>query len=129
MVRDLARRALEHYGYQVLQVQDGEAALELLEREAARIDLVLTDVVMPRTTGKELADRIRERYPKLPVLFMTGYSGEDIQRRGLVVTGARFVQKPFTPEGLADAVGRALGAGDRVSNAVSGNRTAVRGER
>ena len=52
---------------------------------------------------------MRARYPKLPVLFMTGYSGEDIQRRGLIVTGARFVQKPFTPEGLADAVGRALG--------------------
>ena len=115
MVRGLARRALELYGYQVMDVPDGESALELLEREAARVDLVLTDVVMPRMTGKELADHLRARYPKLPVLFMTGYSGEDIQRRGLIVTGGRFVQKPFTPEGLADAVGRALSGetGDR----------------
>ncbi len=112
MVRALARRALERQGYDVVVVTDGAAALWLLE--AGRIDLVLTDVVMPRMTGKELADRVWDQYPGLPVLFMTGYSSDDVLRRGLVVAGASFIQKPFSPEALVEAVGRLLDSGERV---------------
>jgi len=112
MVRALARRALERHGYDVVVVTDGAAALWLLE--AGRIDLVLTDVVMPRMTGKELADRVWDQYPGLPVLFMTGYSSDDVLRRGLVVAGASFIQKPFSPEALVEAVGRLLDSRERV---------------
>jgi PAS domain S-box-containing protein len=114
MVRDLARRALERRGYDVVVVTDGAAALRWLEAEAPRVDLVLTDVVMPKMTGKELADRVWSRYPGLPVLFMTGYSSEDVLKRGLVVAGASFIQKPFTPEGLVETVGRLLNVGEGV---------------
>ena len=113
MVRALARRALERQGYDVVVVTDGAAALWLLD--AGRIDLVLTDVVMPRMTGKELADRVWDQYPGLPVLFMTGYSRDDVLRRGLVVAGASFIQKPFSPEALVEAVGRLLDSGERVN--------------
>jgi PAS domain S-box-containing protein len=113
MLRDLARRALARKGYDVVVVTDGASALRLLEGDTPRFDLVLTDVVMPKLNGKELADRIWSRFPGLPVLFMTGYSPQDVLKRGLVIAGASFVQKPFTPEGLVEAVERMLNAGER----------------
>jgi two-component system, cell cycle sensor histidine kinase and response regulator CckA len=113
MLRDLARRALSRKGYDVVVVTDGASALRLLEGDTPRFDLVLTDVVMPKLNGKELADRIWSRFPGLPVLFMTGYSPQDVLKRGLVIAGASFVQKPFTPETLVEAVERMLNAGER----------------
>jgi CheY-like chemotaxis protein len=115
LVRDLARRALERKGYDVVVVTDGAAALRLLEGDTPRFDLVLSDVVMPKLNGKELADRVRSRFPGLPVLFMTGYAPQDVLKRGLVVAGASFIQKPFTPETLTEAVARMLNAGERAS--------------
>jgi two-component system cell cycle sensor histidine kinase/response regulator CckA len=117
MLRDLARRALARKGYDVVVVTDGASALRLLEGDTPRFDLVLTDVVMPKLNGKELADRIWTRFPGLPVLFMTGYSPQDVLKRGLVIAGASFVQKPFTPEGLVEAVERTLNAGERAGAA------------
>ena len=117
MLRDLARRALDRHGYDVVVVTDGASALRLLEGDTPRFDLVLTDVVMPKLNGKELADRIWTRFPGLPVLFMTGYSPEDVLKRGLVIAGASFIQKPFTPEGLVEAVERMLNAGERAGAA------------
>jgi CheY-like chemotaxis protein len=119
MLRDMARRALERQGYDVVVVTDGASALGLLEAATARFDLVLTDVVMPKLNGKELADRIWRRYPDLPVLFMTGYSDQDVLKRGLVVAGASFIQKPFTPERLVEAVGRILDARERSGRGAS----------
>src|SRR5690349_1136360 len=113
MLRDLARRALDRRGYEVVVVTDGASALRLLEGDTPRFDLVLTDVVMPKLNGKELADRIWSRFPGLPVLFMTGYSPQDVLKRGLVIARASFIQKPFTPEGLVEAVERMLNAGAR----------------
>ena len=112
MLRDLARRALTRKGYDVVVMTDGASALRLLEADTPRFDLVLTDVVMPKLNGKELADRVWTRFPGLPVLFMTGYSPQDVLKRGLVIAGASFIQKPFTPEGLVEAVERMLKAGD-----------------
>jgi signal transduction histidine kinase/CheY-like chemotaxis protein len=117
MLRDLARRALTRKGYDVVVVTDGASALRLLEGDTPRFDLVLTDVVMPKLNGKELADRVWSRFPGLPVLFMTGYSPQDVLKRGLVVAGASFIQKPFTPEGLVEAVERLLSAGERAGAA------------
>jgi CheY-like chemotaxis protein len=119
MLRDMARRALERQGYDVVVVTDGASAHRLLEGETPRFDLVLTDVVMPKLNGKELADHIWHRYPGLPVLFMTGYSDQDVLKRGLVVAGASFIQKPFTPERLVEAVARMLEAWDRAGRGAS----------
>jgi PAS domain S-box-containing protein len=117
MLRDLARRALSRKGYDVVVVTDGASALRLLEGDTPRFDLVLTDVVMPKLNGKELADRAWSKFPGLPVLFMTGYSPQDVLKRGLVIAGASFIQKPFTSEALVEAVERMLNAGERAGAA------------
>jgi len=104
VVRSLAQRGLEAAGYRVYQAPNGAAALQFLATEAADVDLVLTDVVMPNMNGQQLAEAIKQRYPGLPVLFMSGYGGDDILRRGLMTADAPFVQKPFTLDILARAV-------------------------
>ncbi|HEV8363612.1 MAG TPA: response regulator [Gemmatimonadaceae bacterium] len=108
VVRSLAQRGLEAAGYRVYQAPNGAAALKFLATEAADVDLVLTDVVMPNMNGQQLAEAIMQRYPGLPVLFMSGYGGDDILRRGLMTADAPFVQKPFTLDVLARAVQQRL---------------------
>jgi CheY-like chemotaxis protein len=68
------------------------------------VDLVITDVVMPEMGGRELAQNLAASEPELPVLFMSGYTGDDVVHRGLLDPGAPFQQKPFTPKGLATKV-------------------------
>jgi len=104
LVRRLARRALEEHGYTVLEASDGREALAKLANPEQSIGLVLSDLVMPRMSGRELGQEISRRFPGVPVLFMSGYTGEDVRRRGLLEGSAPFVQKPFTPEGLARRV-------------------------
>ncbi len=109
-VRRVARRALEEAGYQVLEAEDGRRALEVLAGAAARINLLLTDVVMPGMSGRELAERAAELVPGLPVVFTSGYTDSDIVRRGLVESNAVFIQKPFTPEAVVRTVRETLRA-------------------
>jgi two-component system cell cycle sensor histidine kinase/response regulator CckA len=97
-VRTVARRTLEEGGYRVLEAANGADALALVAGTDGRIGLVLTDVVMPGMSGRELADRIGEVRPGTPVLFTSGYTDGDIVRRGLLDPEAAFVQKPFAPE-------------------------------
>ena len=97
-VRGVARRALEEGGYRVLEAANGTDALARLSGADGGIGLVLTDVVMPGMSGRELADRIAELLPGTPVLFTSGYTDGDIVRRGLLDPGAAFVQKPFGPD-------------------------------
>lgn len=104
VVRSLAHRILEAYGYRVVQAPTGNAALDYLSKPGNEVDLVLTDIVMPRMSGRDLAARIRERFPGLPVLFMSGYSGDEIRQQGLMENGAPFLQKPISSEALAIAV-------------------------
>jgi signal transduction histidine kinase len=104
LVRRLARRALEEHGYTVLEAPDGREAMAELASGEHPIGLVLSDLVMPRMSGRELGQEIARRFPGLPVLFMSGYTGEDVRSRGLLEGTAPFVQKPFTPEGLARRV-------------------------
>lgn len=108
VVRSLARRGLEAAGYTVYQAPNGAAALQFLSTKSGMIDLVLTDVVMPNMNGRQLAEAIAKQHPGLPLLFMSGYSGDEISRRGLMVLGASFIQKPFTLEALASAVRQRL---------------------
>jgi PAS domain S-box-containing protein len=110
-VRPAVRRMLEREGYTVLDAADGADALQLAasaDARGERIDLVLTDVVMPVQGGRVLGERLAMHWPGIRVLYMSGYTDDEILRRGLVVPGAAFLEKPFTPARLADAVRHAL---------------------
>jgi CheY-like chemotaxis protein len=111
-VRYIMRRTLEEAGYTVLEAESCADALTLLGKEGARINLVLTDVIMPGGGGRELAERVAAGRPDMPVLFTSGYTDGDIERRGLLPPGAAFLQKPVTPEALVRAVGMRLELGD-----------------
>jgi PAS domain S-box-containing protein len=104
MVRLLACRVLRERGYTGHEAAHGAEALELLARTPALPDLVVSDVVMPTMGGRELGTRLRERAPDLPVLYMSGFTGEDVVRRGLLDPGVPFQQKPFHPDALAKQV-------------------------
>ncbi|MGH7628963.1 MAG: PAS domain S-box protein [Gemmatimonadales bacterium] len=104
MVRGLAVRCLTDQGYRVVEARTSGEALAYVEMNPGSIDLVLSDVVMPVMGGRELSQRLTRLAPELPVLFMSGYTGEDVVQRGLLDAGAPFEQKPFSPESLARKV-------------------------
>jgi two-component system, cell cycle sensor histidine kinase and response regulator CckA len=79
-------------------------------RTPGRISLLLTDIVMPGKNGRELAEEVEELSPGIPVLFTSGYTDGEIERRGLLRAGAAFIQKPLTPRELARAVQKTLAA-------------------
>ena len=107
-VRDLAREILEASGYTVLQACDPQDALLMAERHAGPIRLLLTDVIMPRQSGRALAERLRPLRPELQVLYMSGYTNEAIVRHGVLEPDTMFIQKPFTPAALGHKVRDAL---------------------
>jgi CheY-like chemotaxis protein len=104
IVRNLACRGLKDHGYSVVEAQNGAEALEYMKEHPGSVDMVITDVVMPEMGGRELARNLAGSEPDLPVLFMSGYTGDDVVHRGLLDPGAPFQQKPFTPNGLATKV-------------------------
>jgi signal transduction histidine kinase len=101
IVRELARRVLLQFGYQVLIARNGRDALDMIERDHTHIDLLLTDMVMPHMTGRALAHRLGARFPGLRVLYMSGYTQEAIDDIADLGPNARFIQKPFSPSHLA----------------------------
>jgi signal transduction histidine kinase/CheY-like chemotaxis protein len=105
-VRAIIGRSLRERGYTVMEAADGVEALALAERQGVPPDLVVADVVMPRMGGRELAARLKERWPGVPVLFTSGYTGADAIGRGLLESGSPFIQKPLDPDTLARAVDR-----------------------
>jgi CheY-like chemotaxis protein len=107
-VRTLVRRMLERGGYTVVEAQHGAAALELLEREPQRIDLLLTDAVMPVMGARELLAALRRRWPELPALVMTGYSDDAVELQEAVAEGMGLISKPFTTDELLGWVAGAL---------------------
>jgi two-component system cell cycle sensor histidine kinase/response regulator CckA len=100
VVLTLTGRMLRTAGYGVLEASSAREALRLLERRDPPIDLVLTDVVMPETDGRMLGRLIAERYPQLPVAYMSAYSMNDVFHRGSPGPDLPFVSKPFSPETL-----------------------------
>ncbi len=100
LVRKVARAILDRAGYVVLEASTGSEALTLAEQHPATIHLLLTDVVMPRMSGPELADRLRVRHPATKALFMSGYTDRSIVHQGLLDSGVAFLQKPLTPDNL-----------------------------
>jgi two-component system, cell cycle sensor histidine kinase and response regulator CckA len=107
-VRELAARALQEAGYLCLAASSGAEALGLLREHTGPIDLVFSDAVMPGMSGCELAERVRLIRPDLEMLFSSGYTEDDVLRRGLIRPGSPFLQKPFSPEGLVERVGAIL---------------------
>lgn len=107
MVRELAYDVLSASGYEVLLAANGGDALRIFERRQGRIDLRLTDVVMPEMSGLELAQRLKGSKPNLKVLYMSGYTDQMIVHHGLLV-GEDFLQKPFAPLSLAHKVRKVL---------------------
>jgi len=104
MVRGLSREILTEAGYKVLEAKRGAEAIDLIGEYVGAIDLLLTDVVMPGISGKEVAERLRELRPPACVLFMSGYTDEAIVRHGVLDADVEFIQKPFTWVRLAKKV-------------------------
>jgi DNA-binding response OmpR family regulator len=111
LVRDLVRRTLTRAGYVVLAAEDGVAALDLARAHRGEIDLLVTDVVMPRMGGRELADRLTTDRAGLRVLFMSGYASDARDLSGATGGSGEFLQKPFAPSGLLERVGALLSPG------------------
>jgi two-component system, cell cycle sensor histidine kinase and response regulator CckA len=103
------RECLEVNGYKVLQAENGEDALNIAERYSGTIDLLVTDVIMPRVRGPELARRICQLYRDVVVVFISGYSEEALVEGGLLAeTKVTLIQKPFDPEVLVAMVRQLL---------------------
>jgi CheY-like chemotaxis protein len=107
-VRTLARRALEAAGYTVLEAVDGLEAQEIAESYVAPIDVLLSDVVMPRVGGRELAERLTAARPGLRVLFVSGYTDDAVVRQGIQHEEVNFLQKPFSPAALTRKIREVL---------------------
>ena len=107
-IRTLVRKMLERHGYRVLEAEDGEAALALGRGHAPEIDLLLTDVVMPRMSGRQLAERLANEVPDLVSVYMSGYAGDVLTERGILPHSVTVLQKPFGERQLLAAVRHAL---------------------
>ena len=109
-VRAVTVRTLRRYGYRVIEAGNGDEALAVDPDQLARIDLLLTDVVMPRMSGRQLAEQMRTICPGVRVLLVSGYTDDAVARHPMLEEGMEFLQKPFTPVLLARKVRELLDA-------------------
>jgi two-component system, cell cycle sensor histidine kinase and response regulator CckA len=114
-LRFMVREILSAAGYDVLEATDGDEALKIARRHSPSIDLMLTDVVMPKMNGRELAEKLEPLHPETRVLFMSGYTGGVIVRHGILSSDEVFIQKPFTPSSLMKKVRETLDAPAKLS--------------
>ena len=109
-LRKLTHMLLEQHGYHVLVAANGAAALQLVEQKPERIDLLLTDVIMPGLNGRALAERLEILQPSLKVLYMSGYTDDAIVNHGVLESGTQLLHKPFSEESLIRKVREVLDA-------------------
>ncbi|MGO8732466.1 MAG: PAS domain-containing protein, partial [Terriglobia bacterium] len=110
-VRTLALKILQERGYRVLESVTPEAAFQIAEHHQEPIDLLLTDVVLPKMSGRKIAEHLNLLRPSMKVLYMSGYTDDVVVRTGVLELNTAFLQKPFTPSGLARKVREVLDAG------------------
>ncbi|MCZ7647521.1 MAG: response regulator [Planctomycetota bacterium] len=115
-VRRMAARALLEAGYEVFEAKNGQHALEVLARFTGALDLLITDVVMPKMGGPELAQRLSAAYPDLQMLFVSGYTENLVVREGVVKDRINFLAKPFTPRQIKERVRELLARGHAASS-------------
>ncbi len=111
MVRNMVRAALQDKGYTILEARHGSEAISLSEQHQGSIDLLVTDVVMPYMSGRELAERLKALRPLMKVLFMSGYTDDTVVRHGLLAAEVEFLPKPFSPSRLVSKVREVLDKG------------------
>jgi PAS domain S-box-containing protein len=110
-VRALVQKLLKMQGYTLLTAADPEEAISMAREYKGKIDLMVTDVVMPRMSGREVAERLAVSRPDMKILFVSGYTDDAIVRHGILEPGTAFLQKPFSPQALARKVREVLEAG------------------
>jgi CheY-like chemotaxis protein len=110
-VRALSRHVLQMCGYTLLEAADGSEAVQVGMQHQGQIDLLLTDVVMPQLSGREVAERLRAVHPEMRVLYVSGYTGSAVVRHGILEETVHFLQKPFSPAALAQKVREVLDEG------------------
>jgi len=124
LVRQITSRMLARSGYAVLEAADGMEALTLVEQHQGPIDLLLTDLVMPHWSGREVAERVLSLRPDLPVLYMSGYTEDAVVQQGVAAATVDFLPKPFSIKALTNKVGEVL---DRSRDENGRRRTAKNG--
>jgi PAS domain S-box-containing protein len=115
-IRSLAIDCLSYQGYDVMSASNGLEALQIVERLQRQIDLVLTDLVMPKLSGRELSERISALQPSAKVLFMSGYTNDSVVNHGILDGATWFIQKPFTLESLVRRVREVLDSNEPRAN-------------
>jgi len=110
-VRSLVKRILVREGHQVIDAGNASEALALVEQNDPRIDLLVTDLVLPGMSGRELWEHLQTRQPDLPVVYMSGYTEDAVIKHGVLHSKLNFLQKPFKPEALVAKVNAVLQTG------------------
>lgn len=110
-VRQFAARVLRARGFEVIEAENAAAGLEMMSSSELTVDVLLTDVIMPGMSGPELAERLQQSWPDLPVVYMSGYTKDTVVQRGVAAGETGFVQKPFKAAELAARVSEVLNAG------------------
>ncbi len=108
MVRELVCDTLQNSGYKIIEASNGKEAIALYQSNNKRIDLVLTDVIMPEMSGRKLVETLIDQYPDLKSLYMSGYTDDAIIRHGVLEPGMNYIQKPFSPRALLKKINEVL---------------------
>ena len=122
-VRRAAARGLEARGFRVLPAGDAEEALRILDERNGQVDILVTDVVLPKMDGRSLVELVIARYPAMKILYTSGYAGDDVTRYGLAVAEVPFIAKPYTPHRLIGKMRQLLDAAASAGEAPAATRT------